>query len=49
MCANLSIKSQAGGMIFGYVNHESLLPKLHFYGIQGVSEIWFRSYLTERK
>ena len=22
---------------FGCVNHESLLPKLHFYGIQGVS------------
>jgi hypothetical protein len=31
--------------VFGCVNHESLLPKLHSYGIQS----WFRSYLTERR
>jgi len=33
----------------GCVNHESLLPKLHLYRIQGVSANWVRSYLTERK
>jgi len=26
-----------------------LLAKLHFYGIQGVFEDWFRAYLTNRK
>jgi hypothetical protein len=26
-----------------------LLAKLHFYGIQGVSEDWFRSHLTKRR
>jgi len=31
------------------VNHEILLSKLHFYGTQGVSEDWFRSYLTNRR
>jgi len=30
-------------------NHEILIAKLHFYGIQGVSEDWFRSYLTNRR
>ena len=29
---------------FDCLNHEILLAKLHFYGIQGVSEGWFRSY-----
>ena len=28
------------------VNHEILLVKLHFYRIQGVSEDWLRSYVT---
>ena len=26
-----------------------MLPKLHFYRIQAVSEYWFRSYLTKRR
>jgi hypothetical protein len=34
---------------FGFVNYKILLPKLHFYGIQGVFEDWFRSYLTNRR
>jgi hypothetical protein len=31
------------------VNHEILLIKLHFFGIQGATASWFRSYLTDRK
>jgi hypothetical protein len=31
------------------MNHEILLAKLHFCGSQGVSEEWFRSYLTNRR
>jgi hypothetical protein len=30
-------------------NHEILLAKLHFYGIWGVSEDWFRSCLTKSR
>jgi len=30
---------------FDCVNHETLLPKLHFCGIWRVSGDWFRSYL----
>jgi hypothetical protein len=34
---------------FDCVNHEILLTKLHFYGIQGTPAKLFRSYLTDRK
>jgi hypothetical protein len=34
---------------FDCVNHETLLIKLHFYGMQGITIDWFRSYLTNRK
>jgi len=34
---------------FDSLNNEMLLAKLHFSGIQGVSEVWFRSYLTNQR
>jgi hypothetical protein len=34
---------------FDFVNHTILLVKLHFYGIQGIFEDWFRSYLTNSR
>jgi len=30
------------------VNHEILLAKLHFFGLWGVSDDWFRSDVTKR-
>jgi len=34
---------------FDCMNHEILLAILHFHGIQGVPEDWFRNYLTNRR
>ena len=34
---------------FDCVNHEIVLGKLHFFGIQGISVDWFKSFLTNRR
>ena len=33
---------------FGTVSHDILLEKLGHYGIRGISNDWFRSYLSDR-
>ena len=34
---------------FDTVNHDILIKKLDFYGIRGISNKWFKSYLSNRK
>ena len=34
---------------FDTVNHDILIEKLDYYSISGITNSWFKSYLTERK
>jgi hypothetical protein len=34
---------------YDVLNHELLLEKLSYYGVRGTANLWFRSYLTNRR
>jgi hypothetical protein len=34
---------------YDVLHHKVLLPKLNSYGIRGVANLWFESYLSHRK
>jgi hypothetical protein len=52
---SINQKMHVGGIFcdltkaFNRVNHEILVVKSHYYGIQGTVANWFISYLTNRK
>ena len=31
------------------ISHDILLKKLEYYGLRGMSNVWFRNYLSNRK
>jgi hypothetical protein len=33
---------------YGVINHEILLAKLNVYGVRGIANSWFESYLAHR-
>ena len=33
---------------FDTINHDILLDKLNFYGVKGISNMWFETFLKER-
>ena len=34
---------------FDVISHDILLKKLEYYGLRGMSNVWFRNYLSNRK